>query len=138
MKEYDLDIDFVQYTTAKSIDGNLVDVVTTTFHSPLSGYEHSFDTSTHIKELKSIGVKSQNTWPQLVGSAITYFKRYALVAYLSIESEVDTGASNLDIEQKNNKEQIENNTFNSKDSSASKPSVDVTKAKSIESRVQNL
>ncbi|WP_331279429.1 ERF family protein [Borrelia duttonii] len=47
------------------------------------------------------GNKSQNTWPQLVGSAITYFKRYALVAYLSIESEVDTDASNLDIEQKN-------------------------------------
>nr|WP_231439807.1 ERF family protein [Borrelia duttonii] len=32
---------------------------------------------------------------------MTYFKRYALVAYLSIESEVDTDASNLDIEQKN-------------------------------------
>ncbi|WP_051410790.1 ERF family protein [Borrelia duttonii] len=137
IKEHDLDIDFVQYPTTKSIDGNLVDVVTTTFYSPLSGYEHSFDTSTHIKELKSIGVKSQNTWPQLVGSAITYFKRYALVAYLSIESEVDTDASNLDLEQKNNKEQIENNTCNSKDNNVGKPSVDVTKAKSIESRVQN-
>ncbi|ETZ17025.1 ERF superfamily protein [Borrelia duttonii CR2A] len=51
--------------------------------------------------MKSFGVKSQNTWPQLVGPATTYFKRYALVAYLSIESEVDTKASNLDIEQKN-------------------------------------
>ncbi|WP_318250864.1 ERF family protein [Borrelia duttonii] len=137
IKEYDLDIDFVQYPTTKSVDGNLVDVVTTTFYSSASGYEHSFDTSTHIKELKSIGVKSQNTWPQLVGSAITYFKRYVLVAYLSIESEVDTDASNLDIEQKNNKEQIENNTCNSEDNSTDKPSVDVTKSQSIKSRVQN-
>ncbi|AFI31932.1 ERF family protein [Borrelia crocidurae] len=138
IKEHDLDIDFVQYPTTKSIDGNLVDVVTTTFYSPLSGYEYSFDTSTHIKELKSLGVKSQNTWPQLVGSAVTYFKRYALVAYFSIESEVDTDASNLDIEQKNNKEQIENNTCNSEDSSTDKLSIDVTKSQSIESRVQNL
>ncbi|AHH07606.1 ERF superfamily protein (plasmid) [Borrelia crocidurae DOU] len=136
IKEYDLDIDFVQYPTTKSVDGNLVDVVTTTFYSPLDGYEHSFDTSTHIKELKSLGVKSQNTWPQLVGSAITYFKRYALVAYLSIESEVDTAASNLDIEQKNNKEQIENNISNSEDSSTDKPSIDVTKARSIGNSVQ--
>ncbi|WP_242400639.1 ERF family protein [Borrelia crocidurae] len=137
IKEHDLDIDFVQYPTTKSIDGNLVGVVTTTFYSPLSGYEYSFDTSTHIKELKSIGIKSQNTWPQLVGSAITYFKRYVLVAYLSIESEVDTDASNLDIEQRNNKGQIENNTCNNKDNNASKPSVDVIKSKTIESRVQN-
>ncbi|ETZ17827.1 ERF superfamily protein [Borrelia duttonii CR2A] len=62
IREHDLDIDFVQYPTTKSIDGNLVDFVTTTFYSPASGYEHSFDTSTHIKELKSLGVKSQNTW----------------------------------------------------------------------------
>ncbi|WP_318250844.1 ERF family protein [Borrelia duttonii] len=113
IKEHNLDLGFVQYPTTKSIDGNLVDVVTTLFYSPLSRYEYSFDTSTHIKELKSLGIKSQNTWPQLVGSAITYFKRYALVAYLSIESEVDTDASNLDLKQKNNKEQIENNTCNS-------------------------
>ncbi|AFI31917.1 ERF family protein [Borrelia crocidurae] len=138
IKEHDLDIDFVQYPTTKNIDGHLVNVVTTTFYSPKSGYEHSFDTSIHIEELKSMGIKSQNTWLQLVGSAITYFRRYALVAYLSIESEVDTDASNLDIEQKNNKEQIENNTCNSEDSSTDKPSIDVTKSQSIESRVQNL
>ncbi|WP_269516819.1 ERF family protein (plasmid) [Borrelia recurrentis] len=36
-----------------------------------------------------------------MGSTIIYFKRYALVAYLSIESEVGTDASNLDLEQKN-------------------------------------
>ncbi|AHH06938.1 ERF superfamily protein (plasmid) [Borrelia crocidurae DOU] len=54
------------------------------------------------------------------------------------ESEVDTDASNLDIEQKNNKEQIENNTCNSEDSSTDKPSIDVTKSQSIESKVQNL
>ncbi|AHH07561.1 ERF superfamily protein (plasmid) [Borrelia crocidurae DOU] len=136
IKEHDLDIDFVQIPTCKVIGNNTLSVITTTFYNS-SGYEYSFDTPIYIEELKSIGVKSQNTWPQLVGSAITYFKRYALVAYLSIESEVDTDASNLDIEQRNNRGQIENNTSNSKDSSASKPSVDVTKAKSIESRVQN-
>nr|WP_232212784.1 ERF family protein [Borrelia recurrentis] len=38
IKEYDLNIDFVQYPTTKSIDCNLIDVVTITFYSPLSGY----------------------------------------------------------------------------------------------------
>ncbi|WP_232212771.1 ERF family protein (plasmid) [Borrelia recurrentis] len=52
INEHDLDIDFVQCPTTKSIDGNLVDVVITTFYSPLSGYEHSFDTSTHIKRIE--------------------------------------------------------------------------------------
>nr|WP_241766300.1 ERF family protein [Borrelia crocidurae] len=131
-------MDFVQYPTTKNIDGHLVNVVTTTFYSPKSGYEHSFDTSIHIEELKSMGIKSQNTWPQLVGFAITYFRRYALVAYLLIKSEVDIDASNLDIEKRNNKGQIKNNTSNSKDSSTDKPDIDVTKARSIESRVQNL
>ncbi|WP_024654319.1 ERF family protein [Borrelia hispanica] len=136
IKENNLDIDFVQVPTCKVIGNNTISVVTTTFYNS-SGYEYSFDTPLYIEELKSIGIKSQNTWSQLVGSAITYFKRYALVAYLSIESEVDTDASNLDLEQRNNKRQIENNTCNSKDSSAIKPSVGVTKSKSIESRVQN-
>ncbi|WP_038359379.1 ERF family protein [Borrelia hispanica] len=136
IKENNLDIDFVQVPTCKVIGNNTISVVTTTFYNS-SGYEYSFDTPLYIEELKSIGIKSQNTWSQLVGSAITYFKRYALVAYLSIESEVDTDASNLDLEQRNNKRQIENNTSNSKDSSAIKPSVDITKSKSIESRVQN-
>ncbi len=36
-----------------------------------------------------------NTLPQLVGSAITYFKRYALVACLIVESEVDTDAASI-------------------------------------------
>ncbi|WP_235047982.1 ERF family protein, partial [Borrelia hispanica] len=92
IKENNLDIDFVQVPTCKVIGNNTISVVTTTFYNS-SGYEYSFDTPLYIEELKSIGIKSQNTWSQLVGSAITYFKRYALVAYLSIESEVDTDAS---------------------------------------------
>ncbi|ACN92757.1 hypothetical protein BBU118A_S07 (plasmid) [Borreliella burgdorferi 118a] len=36
------------------------------------------------------GSKNSNTLSQLVGSAITYFKRYVLLAYLNMESEVDT------------------------------------------------
>ncbi len=41
------------------------------------------------------GAKNANTTPQLVGSAITYFKRYALVACLRIKSEVDTDAASI-------------------------------------------
>ncbi len=37
--------------------------------------------------------KNMNTTPQLVGSAITYFKRYALVACLNIKSEMDNDAA---------------------------------------------
>ncbi|WP_235047973.1 ERF family protein [Borrelia hispanica] len=99
IKEHNLDIDFVQYPTTKSIDNHLIYVVTTTFYSPLSGYEHSFDTPIYIEKLRSIGVKSQNTWPQFVESAITYFKHYVLVTYLLIESELNINASNLDLEQ---------------------------------------
>ncbi|WP_210372706.1 ERF family protein, partial [Borreliella garinii] len=36
------------------------------------------------------GSKNVNITLQLVGSAITYFKRYALVGHLNIRSEVDT------------------------------------------------
>ncbi|WP_432612706.1 ERF family protein [Borrelia turicatae] len=37
---------------------------------------------------------------------MTYFKRYALVAYLLIESEVDTDASSLSHIQENSKEKV--------------------------------
>ncbi|WP_210377058.1 ERF family protein, partial [Borreliella garinii] len=55
------------------------------------------------------GFKNVNTLPQLVGSSITYFKRYALVAYLNIESEVDTDAAPISNNYKN-----ENSTMSSK------------------------
>ncbi|WP_025407211.1 ERF family protein [Borrelia hermsii] len=108
IKNNNLDIDFVQYPTLKSFDGSLFNVITTTFYSPKSAYRESFDTPIYTEELKSSGAKNQNTLPQLVGSCITYFKRYALVAYLSIESEVDTDASALGAKQEDDKEQASN------------------------------
>ncbi|AHH11396.1 ERF family protein [Borrelia coriaceae] len=112
IKTNNLDIGFVQCPTLKSFDGRLINVITTTFYSPSSGYSQSFDTPIYTEELTSAGVKNQNTLPQLVGSCITYFKRYALVAYLSIESEVDTDACSLEHRQEDNKEQVSiaNNT----------------------------
>ncbi|WP_210372012.1 ERF family protein, partial [Borreliella garinii] len=68
----------------------------TTFYSTNTGYKDSFDTPILTENLKwynENGFKNVNTLPQLVGSSITYFKRYALVAYLNIESEVDTDAA---------------------------------------------
>ncbi|WP_210360598.1 ERF family protein, partial [Borreliella garinii] len=41
------------------------------------------------------GSKIVNTTPQLVGLAITYFKRCALVVCLNIESEVDTDVASI-------------------------------------------
>ncbi|WP_330730396.1 ERF family protein [Borrelia turicatae] len=105
IKSNNLDIGFMQYPTIKNFDGDLVNVITTTFYSLESGYSESFDTPIYSEELTSTGVKNQNTLPQLVGSCITYFKRYALVAYLLIESEVDTDASSLEHVQEANKKQ---------------------------------
>ncbi|AHH10080.1 ERF superfamily protein, partial (plasmid) [Borrelia parkeri SLO] len=106
IKINNLDIGFMQYPTIKNFDGDLVNVITTTFYSPKSGYSESFDTPIYSEELTSTGVKNQNTLPQLVGSCITYFKRYALVAYLLIESEVDTDASSLEHVQEANGERV--------------------------------
>ncbi|WAZ85656.1 ERF family protein [Borrelia miyamotoi] len=105
IKSNNLDIDFVQCPTIKSFDGNIVNVIETTFYSTKTGYRESFDTPIYTEELKSIEWKSKNTFPQLVGSCITYFKRYALVAYLSIESEVDTDANTLGTRQDATEEQ---------------------------------
>ncbi|AHH11506.1 ERF family protein [Borrelia coriaceae] len=96
IRDNNLDIDFTQCPTLKSFDGHLINVITTTFYSPSSGYSQSFDTPIYTEELTSTGVKNQNTLLQLVGSYITYFKRYALVSYLLIESEVDTDACSLE------------------------------------------
>ncbi|WP_346313249.1 ERF family protein [Borrelia miyamotoi] len=87
-------MDFVQCPPFKVVGPNTINVVSTTFYNS-SGYSYSFDTPIYTEELKSIEGKSKNTFAQLVGSCITYFKRYALVAYLSIESEVDTDANTL-------------------------------------------
>ncbi|PRR32203.1 ERF family protein [Borreliella burgdorferi] len=97
INKHNLDLDFGQFPTFTVIEGQKVlHVVRTTFFSTISDYEYSFDTPIYTENLQwnnENGPKNVNTLPQLVGSSITYFKRYALVAYLNIESEVDTDAA---------------------------------------------
>ncbi|ADQ29863.1 ERF family protein [Borreliella burgdorferi] len=95
--KHNLELDFEQYPTSKFVDGQKEHVIRTTFYSTSTGYEFSFDTPMLTENLQwnnESGSKNVvNTVPQLVGSAITYFKRYALVACLHIKSEVDTDAA---------------------------------------------
>ncbi|MBB6032063.1 hypothetical protein HNR35_001066 [Borreliella spielmanii] len=72
------------------MDGFKEHVIRTTFYSKSTGYRESFDTPIHTDKLQC---NSVNSFPQQVGSAITYFKRYALVGYLNIKSEVDNDAA---------------------------------------------
>ncbi|AEL19303.1 Erf superfamily protein (plasmid) [Borreliella bissettiae DN127] len=92
-----MELDFEQYPISKFVDGQKEHVIRTTFYSTSTGYEFSFDTPMLTENLQwnsESGSKNVvNTVPQLVGSAITYFKRYALVACLHIKSEVDTDAA---------------------------------------------
>ncbi|APS99128.1 single-stranded DNA-binding protein (plasmid) [Borreliella mayonii] len=95
--KHNLELDFEQYTISKFVDGQKEHVIRTTFYSTSTGYEFSFDTPMLTENLQwnnESGSKNVvNTVPQLVGSAITYFKRYALVACLHIKSEVDADAA---------------------------------------------
>ncbi|WP_151073867.1 ERF family protein [Borreliella turdi] len=98
INKHNLELDFEQFPTFTHDPYGRVHVVRTTFYSTISGYEESFDTPILTENLQwnnENGSKSVNTTPQLVGSAITYFKRYALVACLNIESEVDTDAASI-------------------------------------------
>ncbi len=95
--KHNLELDFEQYPISKFVDGQKEHVIRTTFYSTSTGYEFSFDTPMLTENLQwnnESGSKNVvNTVPQLVGSVITYFKRYALVACLHIKSEVDTDAA---------------------------------------------
>uniref|UniRef100_UPI001AEF3A3E ERF family protein n=1 Tax=Borreliella garinii TaxID=29519 RepID=UPI001AEF3A3E len=96
INKHNLELDFEQFPTFTHDPYGRAHIVRTTFYSTISGYEESFDTPILTENLQwnnENGSKSVNTTPQLVGSAITYFKRYALVACLNIESEVDTDAA---------------------------------------------
>ncbi|AJY73214.1 ERF family protein [Borreliella afzelii] len=96
INKHNLELDFEQFPTFTHDPYGRVHVVRTTFYSTISGYEESFDTPILTENLQwnnENGSKSVNTFPQQVGSAITYFKRYALVGYLNIKSEVDTDAA---------------------------------------------
>lgn len=105
INNHNLYLDFKQFPTFTVVDGQQVlHVVRTTFYSTNTGYKDSFDTPILTENLKwynENGFKNVNTLPQLVGSSITYFKRYALVAYLNIESEVDTDAAPINNNYKN-------------------------------------
>ncbi|WP_210372482.1 ERF family protein [Borreliella garinii] len=113
INNHNLYLDFKQFPTFTVVEGQQVlHVVRTTFYSTNTGYKDSFDTPILTENLKwynENGFKNVNTLPQLVGSSITYFKRYALVAYLNIESEVDTDAAPISNNYKN-----ENSTMSSK------------------------
>ncbi|WP_425337224.1 ERF family protein [Borreliella tanukii] len=86
IKKHNLELDFEQNPISKECQYGIFDYIRTTFYSTSADYEFSFDTRIHIDGSKN------NSIPQQVGSAITYFKRYALVGHLNIKSEVDTDA----------------------------------------------
>ncbi|MCD2415971.1 ERF family protein, partial [Borreliella burgdorferi] len=97
IEKHNLELDFEQYPISIEGQYGIVDYIRTTFYSTSTGYEFSFDTRLHTENLQWNNENNSknvvNTVPQLVGSAITYFKRYALVACLHIKSEVDTDAA---------------------------------------------
>ncbi len=96
IEKHNLDLMFRQFPTFTHDPYGIVHVIRTTFYSTSSGYRESFDTPILTENLQwnsENGSKNVNTLPQFVGSAITYFKRYALVACLNIESEMDTDAA---------------------------------------------
>ncbi|WP_367612071.1 ERF family protein [Borreliella kurtenbachii] len=94
--KHNLDLFFTQDPISVEGQYGIVDVIRTTFYSTSTIYKYSFDTPIHTDKLQwnsENGSKNVNTLPQLVGSAITYFKRYALVGHLCIRSEIDTDAA---------------------------------------------
>ncbi|MDO7279697.1 ERF family protein [Borreliella burgdorferi] len=98
IKKHNLELRFAQYPAFTVVEGQVLHVIRTTFYSTSSSgrYKESFDTPILTEKLQcnsENGSKTVNTLPQFVGSAITYFKRYALVAALGIESEIDTDAA---------------------------------------------
>ncbi|WP_187983492.1 Erp family outer-surface lipoprotein [Borreliella bavariensis] len=92
IKKHNLDLTFGQFPTSIEDQYGIFDVIRTTFYSTSTGYKFSFDTSIHTDKLQynsengSEGVGGK-TFPQLVGAAITYFRRCALVTYLNIQTD---------------------------------------------------
>ncbi len=77
IKKHNLELDFFQNAAFTHDPYGRVHVVGTAFYSTSTGYEKSFDTPVLTENLQwnnENGSKSVNTTPQLVGSAITYFK----------------------------------------------------------------
>ncbi|PRQ96975.1 ERF family protein, partial [Borreliella burgdorferi] len=96
IKKHNLELDIEQYPISIEGQYGIVDYIRTTFCSTSTGYEFSFDTRIPTENLQwnnENGSKVTNTVYQMFGSGITYVKRYALVAALGIESEIDTDAA---------------------------------------------
>ncbi|WP_418454867.1 ERF family protein (plasmid) [Borreliella spielmanii] len=97
IKKHNLELYFTQDPISiEEKNGQVAEYIRTTFYSTISEYEESFDTRIHTDKLQCNNEnksKVVNSFPQQVGSAITYFKRYALVGHLCIKSEVDTDAA---------------------------------------------
>ncbi|WP_417903366.1 ERF family protein [Borreliella burgdorferi] len=94
--KHNLDLFFTQDPVSKFVDGQKEHVIRTIFYSTSTGHRESFDTPILTENLQwnnENSSKNVNTLPQFVGSAITYFKRYALVGHLCIRSEMDTDAA---------------------------------------------
>ncbi|WP_215538234.1 Erp family outer-surface lipoprotein [Borreliella bavariensis] len=81
IKKHNLKLDFYQNTISKEGQYVIFDYIRTTFYSKSTGYRESFDTPIHIDGSKN------NSIPQQFGSAITYFRRCALVTYLNIQTD---------------------------------------------------
>ncbi len=105
IEKHNLDLFFTQDPISKEEkNGQVAEYIRTTFYSTISEYEKSFDTRIHTDKLQwnsENESKTVNTFPQQVGSAITYFKRYALVGHLCIRSEVDNYAAPINNNYKN-------------------------------------
>ncbi|WP_420025037.1 ERF family protein [Borreliella valaisiana] len=109
IKKHNLELDFEQNPISKEGQYGIFDYIRTTFYSTSTGYKESFDTRIHIDGSKN------NSIPQQVGSAITYFKRYALVGHLNIKSEVDADAApNYDSYENGNSVPSKQNSVNQK------------------------
>ncbi len=96
IKKHNLELDIEQYPISIEGQYGIVDYIRTTFYSTSTGYKFSFDTRIPTENLQwnnENGSKVTNTVYQMFGSGITYVKRYALVAALGIESEIDTDAA---------------------------------------------
>ncbi|MBB6213884.1 Erp family outer-surface lipoprotein (plasmid) [Borreliella californiensis] len=90
IKKHNLELDFGQFPISVKGQYGRVHVIRTTFYSTSTGYKFSFDTRLHTENLQwnsESGSKNIKTLPQLVGAAITYFRRCALVGYLHIKTD---------------------------------------------------
>ncbi|WP_418453714.1 Erp family outer-surface lipoprotein [Borreliella bissettiae] len=90
INKHNLALDFKQAPVSVKEDGQKEHFLRTTFYSTNTGYEFSFDTPMLTENLQwnnENGSKNVKTLPQLVGAAITYFRRCALVGYLHIKTD---------------------------------------------------